>query len=138
MVAVLVASGGVGVRVRRKLEALCLLGFLAAVCWPETAVGATFTAACSGTTGSASALVTAITRANSAGGSNVVALGRSCVYTLTAVDNYWYGPNGLPPIASNITIDGNGATIARSQAQATPRFRLLFVGADPSSAATLS
>jgi len=24
--------------------------------------------------------------------------------TLTTIDNYWYGPNALPPIASNITI----------------------------------
>ena len=33
-------------------------------------------------------------------------------YTMTSVDNYWYGPNALPPIATNIIIEGNGATLA--------------------------
>jgi hypothetical protein len=75
-------------------------------------------------------LVSAINSANSAPGADVVQLGSGCIYTLTVVDNYWYGPNGLPPIASEITIDGRGATIAR--ASSAPNFRLSFVGADPS------
>ncbi len=116
---------------------LCVFGFLGVALWPGVAAGATFTAACGGTVGDGSALVGAIDQANAAGGSNVVQLGADCVYTLTAVNNYWYGPNGLPPIASDITIEGNGATIARSQALGTPAFRLLFVGADPSNAHTL-
>jgi hypothetical protein len=41
-------------------------------------------------------------------------LGSGCTYTLTTVNNSWYGPNGLPPIASDITIEGNGATIIRA------------------------
>lgn len=28
--------------------------------------------------------------------------------TLTTVDNYWYGPNALPPVASEMTIVGFG------------------------------
>jgi len=39
--------------------------------------------------------------------------------------------NGLPAIASPITIEGNGATLERSSAAGTPVFRLFFVGADP-------
>ena len=74
--------------------------------------------------------MTAINDANAGGGSNVVQLGAGCTYTLTAVNNNWYGPNGLPAIASNITIDGDGATIARSRASGTPTFRFFFVGAD--------
>ncbi|MGH8090236.1 MAG: hypothetical protein ACREO6_02160, partial [Rudaea sp.] len=30
----------------------------------------------------------------------------SATQTFTAADNWWYGPNALPPIASDITIDG--------------------------------
>ena len=52
--------------------------------------------------------------ANTAAGNDSVALGARCRYVLGAPDNYWYGPNGLPPIASDITIEGNGATIARA------------------------
>jgi hypothetical protein len=94
----------------------------------------TLTAACSGTTGDvgsdSGSLVSEINEANAAGGANTVQLGAGCAYTLTAVDNYWYGPNGLPGIASTITIQGNGATIARSTAVGIPPFRLFFVGAD--------
>jgi hypothetical protein len=53
---------------------------------------------------------------------------------LTAADNYWYGPNGLPAIASDITIEGEGATISR--AGSAPPFRFFFVGADGTSPRT--
>ncbi|MGH8377389.1 MAG: Ig-like domain-containing protein, partial [Gammaproteobacteria bacterium] len=48
----------------------------------------------------------------------------------TAADGYWYGPDGLPPIGSNIVIvgDPNGSTIARSSVSGTPAFRLFYVG----------
>src|SRR5262249_3281380 len=56
-------------------------------------------------------------------------------YTLTASansqatveDNNWYGPNGLPAIDNDITIQGNGSTIQRSTAAGTPAFRLFYV-----------
>jgi uncharacterized repeat protein (TIGR01451 family) len=55
----------------------------------------------------------------------------SATYTLTTADNYWYGPNGLPPIADDITIEGNGAILERSSANSdtvlSQRFRLFFV-----------
>ncbi|HEX9003045.1 MAG TPA: hypothetical protein VGB07_24270, partial [Blastocatellia bacterium] len=46
-------------------------------------------------------------------------------YTLTAIHHYEYGPAGLPPIASRIVIEGNGAIIERNAN--APRFRLLYV-----------
>jgi FG-GAP repeat len=48
-------------------------------------------------------------------------------YTLTARDNADFGFNGLPSVTSEITIQGNGATIGRSSAGGTPTFRLFFV-----------
>ena len=52
-------------------------------------------------------------------------------YTLNVADNYWYGPNGLPPIGNNITIEGNGAVIERDPANSDgvleQRFRFFFV-----------
>ncbi len=120
-------------RLCARLSLGCLLVVLVA---PRSGWAATFAAACSGTTGNAASLRAAIFEANASGGADTVALGRGCVYTLSAVDNRWFGPNGLPPIASNVTIEGNGATIQRSHATGTPPFRLLFVGADPANANT--
>ena len=60
-----------------------------------------------------------------------LSLGANCVYDLKAVDNWWYGPNGLPPIASDITIEGNGATIQRNEMSQPNRLRFFYVGADP-------
>lgn len=112
-----------------------ILGLVAATLLSSgTASAATFSASCSGTTGDSASLVSAITAANTAGGSNVVSLGPNCVYTLSAANNHWYGPNGLPAISSSLTIEGNGATIRR--AADAPPFRLLFVGADPANPST--
>jgi CSLREA domain-containing protein len=46
-------------------------------------------------------------------------------YTLDTVDNYWFGPDGLPPISTAVTIDGDGATITR--AASAPAFRFFYV-----------
>ena len=109
--------------------ALAVAGALA-LC-PPAAPAATFTAACSGGSGDVGSLRAAITVANTNLTADTVSLGAGCRYALGEPDNNWYGPNGLPPIASDITIEGNGATIARLPG-AVP-FRLLFVGADPTS-----
>jgi CSLREA domain-containing protein len=61
-------------------------------------------------------LVTAINSANTAGGSNTIQLDAGQTYDFTTADNNWYGPNDLPPIDSNITIQGNGATLQRDSA----------------------
>ena len=56
------------------------------------------------------------------------------VITLTTIDNYWYGPNALPPIASAITIvasSGAGALVASHTGDPTPltanAFRFFYV-----------
>ncbi|HET6878959.1 MAG TPA: hypothetical protein VFI31_02320, partial [Pirellulales bacterium] len=77
--------------------------------------------------GGTGGLVWAINQANQAGGSNTIELAAGSTYNLSAADNNWYGPNGLPPITSDLTIDGNGATIERSAAAGTPDFRLFYV-----------
>lgn len=63
--------------------------------------------------GSQVSLRDAINAANNSGNSNSyqINLQANTTYDLTTIDNYWYGPNGLPAIASNITIEGNGADI---------------------------
>ena len=98
---------------------------------------ATFTAGCTGTSGDVASLKTAIDLANTSAGPDTIQLGTGCIYTFTLPDsnNGWYGQNALPPIASDITIEGNGATLLRDAA--APQFRFFFVGADPTAAATL-
>ena len=54
--------------------------------------------------------------------------------TYSAADNYWYGPNALPPIASTIAIEGHGVGLIVSSS--VTRLRFFFVGADASSAST--
>ena len=45
-------------------------------------------------------------------GFNVIYLSNLPVITLTTIDNYWYGPNALPPIASAIDITPDGTSPA--------------------------
>jgi len=67
-------------------------------------------------------------------GADVITLASTTqLYTLTTIDNS--GTNGLPLVVSEITIEGNGATIQRSGAAGTPNFRLFQVG--PTSRLTL-
>ena len=116
------------------MRAALVAGVLA-VTFPAGAQAESFPAGCSGATGDAASLAAAITAANANGpGPDSVQLGQGCAYVLTEPDNNWYGPNALPAIASDVTIEGNGATIARLQA-AVP-FRFFYVGADPASAQT--
>jgi hypothetical protein len=57
----------------------------------------------------------------------VIDLQANTTYDLAQVDNNWYGPDGLPAIASIVTINGNGAVIQRDPGAATPNFRLFYV-----------
>lgn len=88
---------------------------------------ATFTIPC----GDVTALINAITSANSNGQPDTIELAASCTYTLTAVHNTFGSPNGLPVIvvdgssANSLTINGNGATIER--AAGSPPFRFLYL-----------
>jgi hypothetical protein len=71
-------------------------------------------------------LIAAINTANGNGVSDTINLAGGGTYTLTAPDNTADGPNGLPVVSSNITINGALATIERSAG--APEFRVLNVG----------
>lgn len=69
-----------------------------------------------------------------AAGTNVITLDHLPTVTLTAIDNFWYGPNALPPIASNVAIVASGArTTIRAVHAGDPTpatasaFRLFYV-----------
>ncbi|HEX6549362.1 MAG TPA: hypothetical protein VF117_01710, partial [Gammaproteobacteria bacterium] len=51
-------------------------------------------------------------------------------YKLSTADNSWYGPNGLPPITSRITIIGDpqGSIIMRDSSQGGSAFRIFYIG----------
>jgi hypothetical protein len=74
-------------------------------------------------------LIVDINASNQAGGTNTISLVAGNTFSLTAVDNTTDGATGLPVIAANdnLTIAGNGDTIARSSATGTPAFRLFDV-----------
>jgi hypothetical protein len=74
--------------------------------------------------GDVAGLIADINAANGNGQSNVINL-TAGAYDLTAVNNFWYGPDGLPDISSALTINGNGAVIQRDNA--APNFRLFYV-----------
>jgi len=78
-------------------------------------------------------LIADINAANAAGGSNTITLiaPTTAPYNLIAVDNTTDGATGLPVVAAkdNLTILGNGDTIARS---AGPAFRLFDVASGAS------
>ena len=79
-----------------------------------------------------SALIVAINTANDetlTPGPDTIELTLGCNYVLTAISDgtpFW-GGSGLPSILSDITINGNGATIERSTASGTNDFRLFTV-----------
>ena len=63
---------------------------------------------------------------SASGGSRVINLAPSGIYTLTAVDNNNNGANGLPVVNTDITLNGRGATIVR--ATTAPNFRFFYIG----------
>jgi hypothetical protein len=71
------------------------------------------------------------------GGPFVIEL-QNATYSLTQPENWWYGPNGLPEITSNITINGHGAVIERSSVGGTPKFRIFCVLGPPTNPATVA
>ncbi len=72
-----------------------------------------------------SELIDAIEAANSNGQANMIELAASTTYTLSNIDNNTDGPNGLPSITGEITINGNGATIERDDC--APGFRIIHI-----------
>ena len=106
-----------------------------AIAAPQIAQAATLSPGCTNGVGDASALISAITTANTNNQADTILLTYGCTYTLTAVNNNTFGPNGLPAILNDgpshgLTIIGNGATIARSGETGTPDFRLFYVSPD--------
>ena len=81
---------------------------------------------------SAAALIADIEAANAAAPTPVtITLTAGCKYDLTTAAppedlGFWFGPNGLPAITGNITIQGQGATIERS-ASTLEIFRIFAV-----------
>lgn len=87
-----------------------------------------FAATISLTSCSASALVKAIQQANSTIDADVIELKPGCTYSLLNVNNNGAdGPNGLPVIVSDLTLNGNGATILRDMVGGAAPFRILQV-----------
>jgi hypothetical protein len=84
-----------------------------------------------------SATTDAGTCAGAAAGPNTIQLPPAATigFSSDAVDNYWYGPNALPPIASTIVIEGAGSTLSITIGT-SPRLRFFFIGADPAGSAT--
>jgi hypothetical protein len=74
--------------------------------------------------GDVAGLIQAIDQANFIGEPSIINLAASSTYLLTAPDNNTDGPNGLPAIMSDITINGDGAVIEGDGA--TP-FRILYI-----------
>jgi len=109
------------------------IAFIALIaCWlPRAANAINFTVAA----GDVPGFIAAINAANAAGGSNIITL-MSSTYTFTTTDNLWYGPDALPAIASDITIEGNGAFLLVNNGNQPLRF--FFIGADPTAPATLN
>jgi hypothetical protein len=66
-------------------------------------------------------------RAGNVSGPDTVSLPSGGLFELTAAHNSQHGPTGLPVITTDMTIEGNGATIRRSAAPGTPQFRILDV-----------
>src|SRR4051812_18701074 len=82
--------------------------------------------------GDVSALKKAIRTANTNAEPDTINLAAGGTYTLTGIDNSVRGPNGLPLIKNDavgldLTINGNGATIERSDAAVTAEFRILQI-----------
>ncbi len=108
-----------------RIFAIALLGALLVSFAPaRSAQAATINVGCDVTE-----LIAAINTANGTPEADTLELAASCVYTLTTVNNndVALGPNGLPIIVTDITLNGNAATIERSTAIDTPIFRYLAV-----------
>ena len=70
-----------------------------------------------------------ISAISGAASGDTLSLAAGCTYTLSAVDNNSVdGSSGLPEISKDLTIEGNGATILRSQDAGIPPFRILALG----------
>ena len=95
---------------------------------PTASTSALFAVGCDADEGvRTTALIDAITDANTNPGADVIDLAPGCTYTLTSVHNNDGNRNGLPVISGDLTINGNGATIRRSAEAAIPAFVIISI-----------
>ena len=98
------------------------------------------------TVDSACTLMLAIAAANAGAGTTAcpftgsgipytIQLPASAIFSFSTPNNFWYGPNALPPIATTIVIQGNGSQLQIHSG--VTRLRFFYVGADPNATATL-
>ena len=94
---------------------------------PELTEGSGKAATLTSNVSTTAQLIAAINNSNAAGAGPHTIILADTTFDVSTVDNYWYGPTGLPAITSEITIrnDGAGATIRR--ATGAPNFRLFYV-----------
>ena len=89
--------------------------------------------------GDTASLIASIAAANADGDtSNTIFLAPGSTYVFTAPDNYWYGPDALPAIGSNLTIEGNGSTLERSSTAGAFRFFYVSSGLENLAAGNLT
>lgn len=105
-------------------KALCVSVVAVGLVWSivPPAHAATIPVGCS-----VSELITAINTANATPEADTLELSTGCLYALTAVNNTGetYGPNGLPVVVGDLTLNGNGATLTR--AEGAPRLRFFQI-----------
>jgi hypothetical protein len=70
-------------------------------------------AGCDMVSTSNNSLTTAITQANTASTSQTICLNANATYPFSQSSTWFFGDTALPPITGNITLRGNGTTIAR-------------------------
>ncbi len=126
-------GGGVVVRLAAGFGLAAALAL-----FPATASAAVINVPCSSES-NANVLQNAVLEANASAGPDTIALADGCTYSFfqgAFTGGGWFGNNALPPIASEITIEGNGATLTREDS-IFGSVRFFFVGADPTRSETL-
>lgn len=115
-----------GDMIRVRTQRLGTLAGFVGLALPAIAAAVEFNVA----DGDVAGLIAAINAANDEvanPGPDTINLAANGTYTLTAIDNDTDGPNGLPSITSEITINGKGATVGRSEDAGTSDFRIAHV-----------
>ena len=106
---------------------------------PSTASAAVINVPCSSES-NANVLQDAVLQANAGPGPDTIELAAGCTYAFfqgAFQGGGWFGNNALPPIATEITIEGNGATLTREDSL-FGSVRFFFVGADATRPETLN
>jgi hypothetical protein len=127
-------DSGVVVRLAAVLGLATVLALL-----PATATAGVINVPCS-SENSAGVVQDAVTEANSSPGPDTISLAAGCTYRFSQSAfqaGGWFGNNALPPVASDITVEGNGATLTRDDTIFSSNLRFFFVGAEPTRPETL-